>query len=65
MNADPSDPPQAGTISDASPGLMPRLGTYKMPGRPKEIVAAHENITTPKILPIENFKGHRDSIVTG
>ena len=40
MNA--SDRPQAGTLSDSSPELMPSLGSNKMPPRPKEIVAAHE-----------------------
>ena len=40
MNA--SDRPQARTLSDSSPELMPSLGSNKMPPRPKEIVAAHE-----------------------
>ena len=49
MNA--ADKPQAGTVSDASPELMPSLGSYKMPARTKEIVAADEkNNKTEKLL---------------
>ena len=40
MNA--GDRPQAGTLSDSSPELMPSMGSSKMPPRPKDIVAAHE-----------------------
>ena len=62
MNA--CDRPQAGTLSDSSLELMPSFGSNKMPPRPKEIVAAHEKYNkTEKWLPVENFKGHHDSIV--
>ena len=40
MNA--CDRPQAGTLSDSSPELMPSFGSNKMPPRPKEIIAANE-----------------------
>ena len=54
---------QAGNLADASPELMPSMGSFKMPKRPKETIAAHGRFhKTDKLL---KEMGTTDSTVTG
>ena len=53
----------AGSIADSSHGLMPSMGSSKMPKRPAKVVLANPNYNkTDKLM---QDMGTKDSIVAG